>query len=261
MAKQYKPRRIARAVKISMAYLRRTEALVLLSALGVVGGVLSFAAIADEMREGETKVLDQRVLLWFRQADDPGRVIGPPWVGEAARDLSAIGSMAVLILVVFLFAGFLILLRRRRAAEFAILAPSTGAFLCYLLKGVFDRGRPDLVPHLDVVSFASFPSGHSMLSAIVYLTLGGLLAQMVRSRRLKAYALASAMLLAFLVGMSRIVLGVHYPTDVLAGWAAGLAWAFLWLLIVGRFVASERNACSLGEGPGEMIGRSSPAAK
>ena len=90
-----------------------------------------------------------------------------------------------------------------------------------------------------------------MLSAVVYLTLGGLLAQMVRPRRLKAYALASAMLLAFLVGTSRIVLGVHYPTDVLAGWAAGLAWAFLWLLIVGRFVASEKNACSLGEVSGE----------
>jgi undecaprenyl-diphosphatase len=104
------------------------------------------------------------------------------------------------------------------------------------LKGVFDRGRPDLVPHLDMVIFASFPSGHSMLSAIVYLSLGGVLAQMVRPRRLKAFALAAAMLMAFLVGMSRIVLGVHYPTDVLAGWAAGLAWAFLWFLIVGPLV-------------------------
>jgi undecaprenyl-diphosphatase len=106
-----------------------------------------------------------------------------------------------------------------------------------------------------MVRFASFPSGHSMLSAIVYLTLGGLLAQTVRSRRLKAYALASAMLLAFLVGMSRIVLGVHYPTDVLAGWAAGLAWAFLWILMAGRFVVSERDACSEGEHSGGMIGR------
>jgi undecaprenyl-diphosphatase len=261
MAETCKPRRIGRAIKVFLTYLRRTEAVVLLSALGVVGGVLSFATIANEMREGETQVLDQRVLLWFRQADAPERVIGPQWVGEAARDLSAMGSVAVLILVVLLFAGFLLLSRRRRAAGCVILAPFTGAFLCYVLKGVFDRGRPDLVPHLDMVIFASFPSGHSMLSAIVYLSLGGVLAQMVRPRRLKAYALASAMLLAFLVGMSRIVLGVHYPTDVLAGWAAGLAWAFLWLLIVGRFVASEKNVCSLGEGSGEMIGRSSPAAK
>lgn len=255
MAETCRPRRIARVIKISLAYLRRTEAVVLLSALGVVGGVLSFTTIANEMREGETQVLDQRVLLWFRQADAPGRVSGPQWVGEAARDLSAMGSVAVLILVVLLFAGFLILSRRRRAAGSVILAPFTGAFLCYVLKGIFDRGRPDLVPHLDVVSFASFPSGHSMLSAIVYLSLGGVLAQMVRPRRLKAYALAAAMLVAFLVGMSRIVLGVHYPTDVLAGWAAGLAWAFLWFLIVGRLVASERNALSQGEESDEMIGR------
>jgi undecaprenyl-diphosphatase len=251
MAEDSMPHRIARVIKMSMTYFRRTETLVLLSALGVVGGVLSFAAIADEMREGETQALDQRTLLWFRQADDLGRVIGPPWVGEAARDLSALGSIAVLILLVLLLAGFLLLSRRRRAAGFVILAPATGALLCYLLKDVFDRGRPDLGPRLDMVIFASFPSGHSMLSAIVYLTLGGLLAQMVRPRRLKAYALASAMLLAFLVGMSRIVLGVHYPTDVLAGWAAGLAWTFLWLLIVGRFVVSEKNACSLGEVSGE----------
>jgi undecaprenyl-diphosphatase len=103
--------------------------------------------------------------------------------------------------------------------------------LSTLLKDVFDRPRPSVVPHLSYVATSSFPSGHSLMAAVVYLTLGSLLARLVQSARLKLYFLSVAVVLACLVGMSRVYLGVHYPTDVLAGWAAGLAWAVLcWLL-------------------------------
>ena len=103
--------------------------------------------------------------------------------------------------------------------------------LSFVLKAAFDRPRPELVPHLMRAYFSSFPSGHSMMSAVVYGTLGSILTTLVQHRGLKLYFLLLAATLAGLVGISRVYLGVHYPTDVLAGWAAGLAWAtFCWLL-------------------------------
>jgi undecaprenyl-diphosphatase len=111
-----------------------------------------------------------------------------------------------------------------------LVATFGGLILSSLLKGLFERPRPQLVPHLSHVYTTSFPSGHSMLSAVVYLTLGTLLARLVQHRYLKIYFLVLALLLTFLVGLSRVYMGVHYPTDVLAGWTAGLAWASVcWL--------------------------------
>ncbi|MBM3856033.1 MAG: phosphatase PAP2 family protein, partial [Verrucomicrobia bacterium] len=106
----------------------------------------------------------------------------------------------------------------------------SGLVLSTMLKYFFGRPRPDVVPHLSPAALASFPSGHSMLSAIVYLALGTLLARLVSEMRLKLYILGMALTLTFLVGASRIYAGVHYPSDVLAGWTAGLVWAVLcWL--------------------------------
>jgi len=95
------------------------------------------------------------------------------------------------------------------------------------LKGFYDRPRPDLVPHMTQVDSPSFPSGHAQESAVIYFTLAAMLARLVEPRRLKLYFLGLAALFSFLVGMSRVYLGVHYPSDVLAGWMAGLAWAVL----------------------------------
>jgi undecaprenyl-diphosphatase len=234
-----------RPLRAVARYLGATESLVLIFAFCVVAGVLAFIQVADEMVEGETQHSDEQVLLWFRQAGDTARVIGPAWAGEAACDLSSLGSAPVLALVVVLVAGFFFLARKAPIAWLVILAPLSGVILSTLLKGFFHRGRPSVVPHLDVVSSASFPSGHSMMSAIVYLTLGGLLARVVRRRRLKVYALTAAMLLAFLVGLSRVVLGVHYPSDVLAGWAAGLTWAFLWQLAAHGLARAKHRSSTV----------------
>lgn len=200
--------------------------------LSVLGAVLltvvaawAFVAIADEVLEGETQHIDERVVRWMRSEVDPSVPIGPGWLKESGRDLTALGGHWVVMLVVASVAGFL-WLKRVYAAMWLVLASTLGGVVAsLLLKLWFARERPSVVPHLTDVSSHSFPSGHSMLSAVVYLTLGALLARLVDERRLKAYFLLIALLLTFIVGLTRVYLGVHYPTDVLAGWSAGLVWA------------------------------------
>jgi undecaprenyl-diphosphatase len=129
------------------------------------------------------------------------------------------------------------LLRQRAFAAMCLVLISTlgGALLSSVLKFFFGRERPDATLHLVTVHSLSFPSGHAMLSAVVYLTLGALLAQVVPRRLDKMYFIIVALVLTLLIGLSRVYLGVHYPTDVLAGWSVGLAWALLcW--VVARYL-------------------------
>ncbi len=181
-------------------------------------------------REQETQRFDEWLILSMRRPDDRAVPIGPGWLHEAGRDITALGGVAVLSLMTFAVAGFLWMRRQHHAMWLLLAATVGGLAMSTLLKHLIDRARPDVVPHLSLIYTSSFPSGHSMLSAVVYLTLGSLLARFVAQRRLKLYVLAVALLLTGLVGVSRIYMGVHYPTDVLAGWAAGLVWALLcWL--------------------------------
>ena len=203
------------------------EPLVLVSILIVVGATWGFIALADRVAAGRTLAFDNRVLLALRRADNPAQPIGPLWLAEAGRDITALGGVAVLLLATAAVGGFLWLSQRRRMLVFVLVATIGGLALSQLLKVSFERERPSVVPHLAAVYTSSFPSGHSMMSAVVYLTLGTLLVPVVRQRRLKIYCLVLALLLSGLVGLSRMYLGVHYPTDVLAGWMLGLGWAVL----------------------------------
>ncbi|MCI0464888.1 MAG: phosphatase PAP2 family protein [Gemmataceae bacterium] len=204
---------------------------VLLAVLVLVVGAWSFIELADEVREGGTPRFDEALIRALRHPADPADPIGPRWLAEAMRDLTALGSVAVLFLVTLAVSGYLLLRQRYRALVLVLVATLGGQLLSSVLKDYFARPRPAFVPHLAYVSTASFPSGHSMLSAIVYLTLGALLTRLVEPLKLKLYFLTLALLLTFLVGCSRVFLGVHYPTDVLAGWSAGLTWAVLcWLV-------------------------------
>jgi undecaprenyl-diphosphatase len=142
-------------------------------------------------------------------------------------DISALGGGAVLTLTTVLVTGYLLLRGRYRATVFLLVAALGGTLLNKALKAWFARERPDVVPHLSEVSSASYPSGHSMISSIIYLTLAVMLARSVKSRRVRLYFIASALALTFLIGLSRIYLGVHYPTDVIAGWSAGTAYAIV----------------------------------
>lgn len=213
-----------------MAYLRQQEPTELLALLLVIGGVWAFVTLAGEVLEGDTHFFDVQVVAWLRQPGQAALPRGPQWLAEAVRDITALGSSVVLILLVTAVAGWLKLQRQRRTMWLVILAPLTGALLSACLKLLFARPRPDFVPHA-VTMTQSFPSGHSMLSAVVYLSLGALLAQSAPNRRSKAYFLNVALCITILVGFSRIYLGVHYPTDVLAGWTVGLVWAVLWWLV------------------------------
>jgi undecaprenyl-diphosphatase len=190
-----------------------------------------FIEIADEVFEGDTQAFDQWAVQMLRDPADATDPIGPPWIEEMGRDATALGGLGWLAFTVIVVALFLWLDNKHHMMFFTLAATVSGALVSLILKNVFARPRPDLVPHLSHVSSSSFPSGHSMLAAVVYLTLGSLLAAVMPSRALKIYVLSVAVLLTIFVGASRIYLGVHYPTDVLAGWLAGLVWALLcWLV-------------------------------
>ena len=195
----------------------------------VLAGVLAFGAIAMAVKSGETQGFDRQVLLSMRH---PGSLapIGTRAVQEAARDITSLGGIVVLGLITGIAAGFLALDGKTRMALFACASVAGGVVASSLLKDIFQRARPEIVPHIVYAANTSFPSGHSMMSAVTYLTLGALLARSHEKKALKVYFLLLAVLLTFMVGVSRLYLGVHWPTDVLAGWIAGAVWALLcWL--------------------------------
>jgi undecaprenyl-diphosphatase len=203
----------------------RTELTFLLSALLVAVLLLGFVRLANVVMSGGTHEFDVAVLKALRQADDLSKPIGPAWLPGAAVDLTALGSGWVIGLVVLAVVGFLALQAMWRTATFVFVASVGGWVLNAALKALFQRPRPDVVPHLREVMSLSFPSGHAMTSAAVYLTLGAMLMRISERRATKVYCMVTAMLVTVLVGSTRVYLGVHYPSDVVAGWLIGMSWA------------------------------------
>jgi undecaprenyl-diphosphatase len=206
----------------------------LLIVLATLLGACGFIAVAIAVKAGITRSMDEMLLRAPRDPADPARTLGPAWLEEVARDLTAIGGIAALSLVASAVSGYLLICRKHGALALLLAATLGGLLLSTALKERFDRPRPTVVPHKSLVMTSSFPSGHSLNSAVVYLTLGSLLAGLSNEWRLKLYFFGVALLLTFLVGASRVYMGVHYPTDVLAGWCAGLAWALLCGLVARR---------------------------
>jgi undecaprenyl-diphosphatase len=208
----------------------RKELAFLIGGLTLVLLLLGFASLSDLVVDGGTKDFDDRVLRALRQADDPSLPIGPAWLRGAALDITALGSASVLGLVVGAVVGFMLLQGLTRTAFLVFVASTGGLVLNSLLKELFQRPRPEIVPHLREVLTLSFPSGHAMTSAAVYLTLGALVMRVADRPVTRMFCMGFAMFLAGIIGVSRVYLGVHYPTDVLAGWLVGLSWALLcWL--------------------------------
>jgi undecaprenyl-diphosphatase len=199
--------------------------------------VLLFLFLAGEVAEGDTLAFDTRILRALRNPADPSRPIGPEWIESLLFDLTALGSPVILGLVVFAVVGFLLLQGRRRTALAVAATSFSGELVDSAMKHAFNRPRPTVVPHLREVFSASFPSGHAMESAIVYLTVGTVLMRVADRRVTKVYCLTIAILLSAIAGMSRVWLGVHYPTDVLGGWMIGFVWASVCWLVTERFEA------------------------
>ncbi len=202
--------------------------------------LFGFAFIAQEVTEGEPIAFDRWLMVAFRHASDLSRPIGPPWLLDVVRDITALGSTAVLALLVTIVTTFLFTTGKRHAGLFVLTTVLSGALLNALLKLAFARARPDIVAPLTQVSTLSFPSGHAASSAVCYLTLGLMLAQTQASRSVRIHLIMTAAILALLVGVSRIYLGVHYPSDVLAGWCFGTAWALICQMLMSHFQRTGR---------------------
>jgi len=206
-----------------------------LAILLCVSALLLFAQVTEEVREGDTRALDAAILLAFRRAGDLGAPRGPAWLPQAAVDVSALGGWTVLWFLSLAAFGYLMLARRRTDALLIALSLGGASLLNSGLKELFGRARPEVVPHLVTVANASYPSGHAMLSATAYLTVGAMLAHAEPRLAVRIYLLTLATLLVVLIGLSRVYLGVHWPSDVLAGWCLGAAWALGAWMLAQRF--------------------------
>ena len=221
---------------------RGLELRLLLLLGGIAAAVWGFLGVAEEMAEGETMGVDQHLMMLLRSHGDPADPIGPRAFEEAMRDITALGGFTVLTLVtVVATLAFLMHKRWTHAAVLAgtiLLAQASSS----LLKSAYARPRPDLVPHGVEVYSASFPSGHSMLSAATYLTLAALVAHLEVKRRSKVLVFGVAVFLMTAVGLSRVYMGVHWPSDVLAGWCAGAAWALAAWVVLMRLPDDQPKA-------------------
>ena len=222
----------------------------LFAVLVIMTALCSFLMLAGAVRKGTIIRFDDAVLLSLRRAENPNILRGPIWLPQVMRDITSLGGEAVMVLVTLTVAGYLWLRRKRRALVLVSIGFLGGGLLDVVLKEVVGRARPTIVPHFVNVDSLSFPSGHSMMSMVVYLLLAVLLSPQLPDRRARIYVITVAFFLTFLIGISRVYLGVHYPSDVLGGWLMGLAWATIcWL--ASWYVETHRMAPP----PDDLVGQ------
>lgn len=228
--------------------LARTEIAPLSAFLILALGALGFIELADDMTEADGRAFDQAVLHWLQPT--PGHPRGAWWLHEAAADLTSLGGIAVLTLFALAAIGFLLMQRKRLSALLLVLGLAGGVALSEGLKAVFERERPPVAYQAVETLNASFPSGHALLATVFYLTAAVMLARAFSRRRLKIYALCVGATLALLVGLTRVYLGAHWMTDVMAGWCVGAAWAMaLWLISHGAERLQRGRGAALQDGP------------
>ena len=209
----------------------RPELLSLVVISLIMSGLWAFSELANEVMEGESHSFDRTILLALRSPEAHNDPIGPRWVEEMVRDFTAFGGVGVLTFILLAVIGFLLFQGKYRTILLLTASVLGGGALSFFLKLGFDRPRPELVSPMAYTISSSFPSGHALLAAATYLTLGALLARVHPNRVTKVYLMSLAILLTLIVGLSRIYLGVHWPTDVLAGWTMGSIWALVcWLV-------------------------------
>lgn len=220
-------------------FFRNGRLLIGLVLIGV--SVILFVSIQDPVRRGAPLPFDEAGLLFFRVPDAPELLRGPSWMERLCRDLSALGSRPVLTLVTLVASGFFLLLRRFQALALIWLTAITGTLLMGGLKDFYARPRPEVIPGLSEVFSLSFPSGHSMMSAMIYGSLAVLVASFVNERGIRIFLIGLAASLVMLIGLTRIILGVHFPSDVVAGWSIGLIWVVMLSWVLSRVDRSRQD--------------------
>jgi undecaprenyl-diphosphatase len=189
--------------------------------------ILCFIVLADLIGKGTFAALDRRMVRAMREPPDRREPIGPAWLQSAARDVTALGSIVVIALLTCIVAGYFFFTSRFGTGCLMTMAVFGGLALNSALKRGYARRRPDFVSHAVEVLTPSFPSGHAALSSTAYLTLGALLDQSYSSLPMNIYFTSAALFLTLIIGISRVYLGVHYPTDVVGGWLLGGSWAIV----------------------------------
>lgn len=188
-------------------------------------GLCGFIAMAILVTTRSIEHFDEVILLYFRDPLDRSNVWGPAWFEEMAAEITVLGGYTVIVLVTAIVLALLLMAGKKKAALFLFLTLVCGSILSSVLKLLFDRPRPDLVSHFDRTFTSSFPSAHAMVSMIAWLTLAVIAVRFVNRARLRVFILACAVIIAVMIGVSRVYLGVHWPSDVLAGWSMGIAWS------------------------------------
>jgi undecaprenyl-diphosphatase len=217
------------------ARLRALEARTLVAIMLIAAGLLAFLRLGDAVRAGRTLDLDRRIILALRDSANPGQPRGSFWTRNILHDLTALGGVGVLTLTVAVAVIFLWVNRRRRHAAVLLGTVTAATVIGEMIKSAYNRSRPDLVAYGDYFSESSFPSGHSNIATVVWMTLALIVASLERTRIGKATAFVAGGFISLTAGASRVYFAVHWPSDVVGGWILGSGWALMAWIVLGAW--------------------------